>query len=597
MPTVRRAEREVTTAALPGVRKQSASTALAEGAGVEQARANVGEAIAGFGAGVARIGARAYTEMVEASRQKANSVAVLEGQRRLSEHVNREIHGPGGALSIEGKDAMELPEKTTAAYGKLAEEIEKGFVNDEQREAFARVKTSIGLGMDLTVQRHVAGAIKKHAADQLEGTLELASSAAGTNALDPDLAGEHIARGVAAIKDVAPQFMSPKAVEARVLAFTTDANTQIIDRLLINNEDKKALAYFEEQKAAGQIHGKALARLEEKVRKGTTDANGERAAAAIWETQGPDTDSEPISIDKMEDAAREKWGDDTDSLKATISSLRERAQGVNAGRRAREENTNSTIWGAVVNGRPMQEIRRMPEFVNAPGEVQIRVRDYFDNDAARDESRAAARESRQLNAEARKDRELELKGWSAYLDFKADPAKLRAMTPGDILKRLPDLGRGHVNRLLEDRDKLAKDEATFRAAVIDRDLFNEIMNDAGVPGVYAAPGQRSNAQKADLGKLLSTIEESIGRKQVAAGRRLTREETEAVARQTVDGKVMVSDGWFSNDERFPALLTLSDVPASEVPRIRQHLANRGLTNPSEQDIIDTYASALPKVKR
>jgi hypothetical protein len=150
---------------------------------------------------------------------------------------------------------------------------------------------------------------------------------------------------------------------------------------------------------------------------------------------------------------------------------------------------------------------------------------------------------------------------------------------------------------LNDRENLLKDEATFRAAVIDRDVFNEVMHEVGVPGVYDSPGSRLKAEKADLGKLMSTIEEAIGRKQVAAGRRLTREETEAIARATVDSKVLVKEGWFSNDERFPALLSIADVPTAEQARIRQHLAARGLTAPTEQDVIDTYAAALPKAKR
>lgn len=598
MPRVQAAQREVTTAPIPGVRKQTGGSAIAEGAGVEMQRAGVGETISQIGGAVAGMGMRAYADIAAQARDRADTVAVLAADRKYAEAEHRWLYeGPKAALNRQGKDALTLPEEMAAEFDKLEGEIEKELGTDRQREAFARVKNSRRIGLDLTVQRHVAGAMKKYAADELEGTLVLSQSSAGANALDPDRAELDIARGVAAIREVGPQFMSPKAVEAKVLQFTTAATTEVIDRLLINNLDREAKAYFEEAREAGQIDGKALAQIEAKVKRGTTDANGERAAAEIWEQLGPGGDADPISIDKMEDAARAKWGDDTDTLKATISALRSRAQGVQAGRREREDATNSTIWGAVVKGQSFNDVRRMPEFINAPGEVQTRVRDYYENDAARDESRAAARENRAIAAEARAERKLELEGWATYLDYKADPAKLRAMTPGEIMKRLPELGRAHVNRLLEDREKLLKDEETFRAAVIDRDLFNEVMHEAGVPGVYTSPGQRTKAQKADLGKLLSTIEEAIARKQVAQGRRLSREETEAIARQTVDAKVLVKDGWFSNDERFPALIRIDDVPADAQKQIRQALAARGLTDPSEQDIIDTFAMTLPKVKR
>lgn len=594
MPRVRAAEREVSTAPIPGVRKTTGGSAIAEGAGVESAKIGAGEAIARVGNTIGAFGVRTYAEIQEESRRRADSVAILEAERKIGEWENKRITDV--TVNVLGKDAMGLPETIAAEYATLTGEIEKGLGTDRQREAFARLKTSRGLGIDLTLQRHVAKEIDRYESEELEGTIVNSVQAAQSKALDPSAVAEELDRAVGALKTHLPRLgFGPQAIEKRVAAVTTEIHAGVIDRLLSNDLDQKAKAYFEEVR--GQISGPQLARLEEKVRKGTADGNGEREAAAIWDRLGPTTDKDAISIDKMEDAARAKWGEDTESMKATIAAIRSRAQGVQAGRREREDTINSTVWGGVVNGRSFAEVRRTPEFRDLSGEQQTRVRDYYENTAAREESRAAARDNRAITAEARKERKLELEGWSEYLDFKADPAKLRSSTPGEILKRLPELGQAHVNRLLEDREKLLKDDATFRAAVVDRDLFNEVMNDAGVPGVYAAPGQRTKAQKADLGKLLSTIEEAIGRKQVAAGRRLTREETETIAKQTVDAKVLVKDGWFSNDERFPALLKIDDVPADVVPQILKALAARGITNPTDQDVIDTFAFTLPKVKR
>jgi hypothetical protein len=84
MPVVRR-EREISTAPLPGVRKTAALTAISEGAGVESAKANIGGSIAGLGSTVARMGVGAFAKIQQDARDRADSVAVLEAERKLSE--------------------------------------------------------------------------------------------------------------------------------------------------------------------------------------------------------------------------------------------------------------------------------------------------------------------------------------------------------------------------------------------------------------------------------------------------------------------------------------------------------------------------------
>lgn len=574
MPVVR-AQRQVSTAPIPGVRKAAAETPASTGVGLEQARANRGEAIAGAGGVLARVGAATFAKVQQEERDKADQVAGLAMDNAFATWESDTLYNPQtGALTKKGKDALGLPEQVAESFTKKAGEIEATIGNERQRAVFNRIKAQRQQGLDLNVRRHVFQEMQTYGREELAAKVENAHNGAIAKALDPDAVAMEMSEAISAIKEVGPKLgLGPAAIEKQVAAFQSKTIDGVITRLFANGLDRQAKAYFEDAKEKGLLDGAGLAQIEAKVKAGSTDANGERAASAIWDKLGPATDSDPISIDKMEDAARAQWGDDTDSLKATIAALRSRKQGVADGRRDREDATNSTIWGAVFEGRSLSEIRRMPEFINAPGEVRTRIGDYFENEAARNESRAAARESRAaaaenraVQADFRRERELELKGWSNYLEL-SDPTKLRAMTRGDILKRLPELGQAHVNRLLNDQEKLSKDDAVFRAAVIDRDLFNEVMHDAGVPGVYAAPGRRTSTQKANLGKLQATIEDEIARKQVAAGRRLTREETETIARQTVDAKVMIKDaGWFYLDEaQVAAVVNPKDAANAYVP--------------------------------
>lgn len=609
MPVVRR-EREIRTNALPGARLTSSKTALSTGVGIEHAKAQTGETLANIGAQASRIGVGLFTKIQQQETDKADQVAALAFDNKFAAWETSRLYGQNGALSRQGKDALGLPEEVGEEFEKLAGEIEKTAGNERQRMLFQKIKSQRQQGLDVTIQRHTFQEMQAYGRDELNSTLVNAHNEAVAKALSPHEADAALARGIDAIKVMGPKLgMGEETVKKQIDTLRSQTLDGVVTRLLANGYDQKAKVYFEDAKEKGLIaDGDVLARLEEKVKQGTTDANGERAAAKIWDTLGPKSDSEPISLDVMEKAARAEFPNDVASAKAAISALRSRKQGVDDGRRERNNAQDSAIWGAVFEGRNMAEIRRMPEFVNADGQTRTRISDYFDNEAARVESRLAARESRAgaaearlQNAAARHERELELKGWSTYLDM-SDPAKLKTMTRGDILKQLPELGQAHVNRLLNDQEKLAKDEATFRAAVIDRDLFNSIMDEAGVPGVYQSPSQRGKTQSANLGKLQATIEDEIARKQVAAGRRLTREETEVVAKSVVDRKVMVRD-WFVDDPAIAAIVNPKDIPNAYVPidQIPEGLLGRTLnlvrsSNPAFQGLTDDQLKVRAKAQ-
>lgn len=281
MPLVERRQREVTTAPIPGVRKTAAKTALSEGAGVEAAKAGASEAMAGFGGRVAREGINAYTQMAEESRRRADSVAILEAERKLGQWENDRLYNPEtGALQRRGKDAMGLPEEMRGEFDQVAGEIEKGLGSDRQREAFARVRASRGQGLDLNIQRHVFGEMNRYEAEELKASVENAQASAIANALDPQRVGVELDRAIGAIKTHAPRLgLGPEAVQEQVDKVTSQTHAGVINRLLANDKDKQAKAYFEETK--GQITGDDLIRTEKAIDEGSTRAESQRKADEI----------------------------------------------------------------------------------------------------------------------------------------------------------------------------------------------------------------------------------------------------------------------------------------------------------------------------
>jgi len=281
MPLVERRQREVSTAPLPGVRKTAAATAVSEGANVEAAKVGIGQSIAGLGATVGRMGAQKFAEIQQQARNRADSVAILEAERKIGEWENKRLYDPEtGALNVRGKEAMALPDTLANEFATLTGEIEKGLGSDRQRDAFNRVKTSRGMGLDLTIQRHVFGEMNRYEAEELKATVENAQQSAIANALDPARVGVELDRAVGAIKTHAPRLgLGPEAIEKQVAAVTSSTHVGVIERLLSTDRDKAAKAYFEETR--GQINGDAIAKVERAIDEGSLRGESQRAADEI----------------------------------------------------------------------------------------------------------------------------------------------------------------------------------------------------------------------------------------------------------------------------------------------------------------------------
>lgn len=280
MPVVRR-QREVSTAALPGARLTASKSAISEGAGVAQAEANVAQSVAGLGNTVARIGIAKFGELQQQARDNADSLAILEAERKLGEWENDRLYNAEtGALNVRGKNAMGLPETIGTEFETITGEIEAGLGSDRQRQAFARVKQSRGLGLDLTIQRHVSGEMNRYRGEELKAEIENAQSLAIANALDPKRVGQELDRAIGAIKTHAPRLgLGPEAIERQVAAVTSSTHVGVIDRLLANENDKAAKAYFEETR--GQIDGAAIAKIERAIDEGTLRGTSQTKADEI----------------------------------------------------------------------------------------------------------------------------------------------------------------------------------------------------------------------------------------------------------------------------------------------------------------------------
>lgn len=272
----------MSTAPLPGVRKQAAETALSEGAGLANAQAQVGETIGQIGADFAHRGAQAYQSILIQERERANDAANLEADNRFAVLEQQILYGQNGdgALSRKGKDAFGLPEEVMAAYDQAANEIEKQATTPEQQEHARRTRMNRALNLSSTIQRHVMGERQAWEAGELENGVKNHVNAAVANLDDPRRVALELGDAVGIIKKHGPRAgMSTATVDAAVAGAQTQVHAGVVNGLLARGDDRKAKAYYEEVK--GQIQGTSRDELEKAIEVGSTRGEAQRQTDQI----------------------------------------------------------------------------------------------------------------------------------------------------------------------------------------------------------------------------------------------------------------------------------------------------------------------------
>jgi hypothetical protein len=593
-------EQRVQSTALPGVRRRSAETFASSGGGI-------GDAMEGFGHELQRAGGQLYGMILQEEAQRAAAADELQARKALNQLDHLMLQSQDrGLLHKVGMEPMELRAKYQEEYDLQASEIGKNVKTAAGQAFFSEELERRRSDFRDRVDTHASNEARAFHTTELSAYLE-SSTQRAMAAFDPNDAASPLRvrqildeQAAEIDKNATYLRIGPEQAAAMKAKQTSDAHVSIVNKLVASGKDGDAQHYFDmtEQQIA---EGGAKTALLERLRRGSSDSTGFAAANEIWAKFLPDEsdDKAPIPLDKMEREARERFKDNPDAFKATISYIRDRRQGLDAARRDRTASVNDTLWGmAAKPGATLRSVTSTPDFKLAPGDVQNRIVDHFRAEADRAESRAAARDARQVAALDREDRLREKQMFGTYLEL-TTPATLRGMKRGEILAKLPELGPTLTNRLVNEWEQLQKSDAVVRDVTLDTDLFNQVMSGAGKDYVYKTPGQMTEDEKAEKGAVMIAIKDEIARMQGAGGRQLTRDEKEKIAQSVVDRKVMV-DGFLdyeriaaavTADERGKAYLPLAQVPAPTLSKFLNVL--RGRPSPTLQ----TRAPSDDELKR
>lgn len=304
--------------------------------------------------------------------QKANQVAVLDADLALSEAENKLFYDPEtGALRSRGKNALIIQEPTMEALDKATEEIATSLGNDAQRFSFRGLAQSRKRSADKQLQNHVSTESFKY--DTATTTALIASEQAQTaeNYTDSEGINTSIEKQNAILTDYATRHGQGKDVlDEKLRENTSNNHKAIINRMLSDGNDLLATEYHKN-------NGDAIFNDDELRRKlgtASTDGEGARIASDVWDKQGPQSDIDPVELDKMASEVRKQGKGDKKVVDAAIADLSQRSNFHNNAATERTTANKSSVWGAYDDGDSIKTITTMEEYRNLSEADQVKIK-------------------------------------------------------------------------------------------------------------------------------------------------------------------------------------------------------------------------------
>ena len=350
---------------------------------------------------------------------------------------------------------------------------------------------------------------------------------------------------------------SPEVRDAKLSEYLTSLHKQVI-QALVRDDPAAALGYFEANKE--EIEGSQRAEVGGFAARATAARVGDQAAAEVWQSMGPKSDRDPVTLDTREEAVRKRLGANDEAVKAAIAGLRDRALAFKDSRRERDDQLEAQVNAAILNGASLRQLHAMPAFHALSPESARKIATFVENqEYTRLQRGNAALQREELTAQ-REQRRLERDGMARYLDL-SNPDRLVAMSEAQIINLLPELGNEHTKHLIQKRRELVATPSKLSEAKVDDVDFKQVAQEMGLD-----PFRRgSDDRRATLGALKFRVEQLIAATQKEGKRSLARDEKLALMRNEIARAVTLDSGLFSKRRVPVILLNPEDVDSVIVP--------------------------------
>lgn len=575
---------QVSPAALPGVRQAPSTNANMLGEGARQASA--------LGAGLMNTG-QSFAQIQIDQQNEANAVRVDDAlSQAKAAALDLTFNQQSGFSTLKGDAALNRPDGKSLdqEYGdKLNQrlsEIADSLGNDAQKRAFQMKANDIALSLRAQAQQHVSQQYQAYKLSVQEGTAKTAANAIALNPLDEKNVTENADELRRAVYNAGKmQGRSAEEITALQNETVSRAHTDALKVLMERDDYTGAQAYYDKYK--DQLTGLARADVGEKLKVAGNALVATKSADEVWSQFGPKMDGQPVELDKMEAAAREKFAADPLKAKATIAELRERAAAFNSSEAERSAGNINKVMQAYGQGKGLAALQRMPEFLALPGAKQTEIIQHVSD-------RAHMLMVRGEEDRARAEAAMARRGFGAFLAY-SDPNTLASMSDAQVQALLPVLGNQLTGHLVEKKRALTSADAHM-TATIDNEDFNHI---ADSMGLKPYENNKNEDDKRALGELKYRVETLIDMAQRQKKLPLTRDEKQEVMRQEMARKVSVDNSWWFGSTQVPVIQMTPDqagrvvVPSGERAKIVDALRTMYQKNPNNP----AYAPTEDNVRR
>lgn len=378
------------------------------------------------------------------------------------------------------------------------------------------------------------------------------------------------------------QGWTPEQTEADRLKWASDVHTVIIDKMM-RADPKAAETYFAKHK--GDIAATKQAEIDGKLQQVSAALDAGNAASEVWAAQGPKADGQPVQLDVMEAAVRERFKADPVRQKAAIAELRERAAAHNSAEGERLAGNVNAVMGMLSKGAGLSAIKTSPEFLALPGGKRNEIIEHVSD-------RNHMLWARSVEDRARMEREAQQRAYPAFLQY-SDPDVLAGMTRPQVQALLPSLGPALTQHLVDRFDTLQKAPAKMEARM-DAEDFNHIADSMGLAPFKADTEDKKRA----LGELKYRVETLIDTAQQAGKKPLSRDEKVTLMRTEMARTVTVDGGIFSRAKEVPVVqLTPAQLRDVQVPDADRAQIVAALKRKYDATKSNAYAPTEENVRR
>ena len=254
--------------AMPNIRVQNVATAETFGGG--QSAQNVMSAFQGV--------ADKASKIFQEEKQAADKIKVSEALDSALRQKNTMLHDPkSGALMRRGQDAFGVMDEVSPAYAKYLKETEESLSNQEQKDQFRAMARDIHRDLDGSLMGHIGQETIRHEVEVNKSLVASLQEDAILNYKDPNKIQSALMKQEAQIRS--QRGISPEAAELEVMEARSKTHAAIIDRMLSEQNDTGASAYF--KAVESQISPSLVTKLKGALEEGNLRGQSQRISESL----------------------------------------------------------------------------------------------------------------------------------------------------------------------------------------------------------------------------------------------------------------------------------------------------------------------------